>query len=84
MTFDTFSQEIHSLLDATAKSKGYNDTGADGDNQLFSFCQKMGLGHAEGEIVYKVVRYHKKRNPEDLLKIAAWAFLLWRTKDGEN
>jgi hypothetical protein len=30
------------------------------------------------EIVYKARRYGARRNDEDLLKIAAWAFLTWR------
>ena len=34
-------------------------------------------GHALGEITYKVIRYAKRRDPNDLLKIAAWAFLIW-------
>ena len=27
---------------------------------------------------FKVRRYAARRNPEDLAKVAAWAFLIWR------
>jgi hypothetical protein len=78
MPFNDFSEQVLALVDKRAADKGYNQTGPDGKNALFEFVREMGLSHAEGEIVYKVVRYHQKRDPEDLLKAAAWAFLLWR------
>ena len=37
-----------------------------------------GPGHALGEIIYKVRRYAARRNAEDLVKIVAWAYLVWR------
>jgi len=37
-----------------------------------------GHAHALGEIVYKARRYAAKRNVEDVLKIAAWAYLIWK------
>jgi len=77
-TFDQFMSEVRDLMEAKARTKGYHDSTADGPNQLFEFVEEHCPGHAEGEIIYKVVRYLSKRDPTDLLKIAAWAFLKWR------
>lgn len=78
MTFDDFVSEVRGLLEPTASGKGYNATGVDGANDLYEFIQSMtgGHGHALGEIVYKARRYAAKGNREDVLKIAAWAFLI--------
>ncbi len=78
MTFDKFVEEVRGLLEPTASGKGYNSTGVDGPNDLYAFVQSMadGHGHALGEIVYKARRYAAKGNREDVLKIAAWAFLI--------
>lgn len=81
-TFEGFCGDVHGLLNGTAHAKAYNETGADGPNQLYEFVQGKIAGgtaaHALGEVVYKAVRYQAKGNPEDLLKIAAWAFLAWK------
>jgi hypothetical protein len=81
-SFDNFAAEVRALLEPTAAGKGYNQTGADGPNELFDFVEALagGYGHALGEIVYKARRFASKGNPEDVLKIAAWAFLIWRHK----
>ena len=77
-----FLTELNNLLEETAKEKGYSDQGTEGDNKLYEFIHgQLGNGshvHALGEIVYKVVRYNSKKNPEDLVKIAAWALLVWQ------
>jgi len=75
--FERFISGVADLVNRNAAKKGYNDTGAEGKNDLFDFCNKFFPGHSLGEIVYKAVRYSKKRNKEDLLKIAAWAYLEW-------
>lgn len=77
-TFDLFIQQVRELMERKAKTKGYHDSTADGPNQLYDFVETFCPAHTEGEIIYKVVRYLSKRDPEDLLKIAAWAFLKWR------
>lgn len=79
-TFNEFAEQVESLLNGTAAGKGYNKNGPDGFNQLYSFVQRMndGHGHALGEIVYKARRYAAKGNIEDVMKIAAWAFLIWK------
>lgn len=77
MTFDEFTRGVRALLEPTAQGKGYNTTGVDGQNDLYEFVQGIsGNGHAYGEIIYKVKRHAAKGNPEDMLKVAAWAFLV--------
>ena len=85
-TWASFEQKVRQLLEPTASSKGYSTTGLDGKNALYEFVQNVaqGPGHALGEIVYKATRYGAKRNPEDLEKIAAWAFLAWRHHDADT
>lgn len=81
-TFAQFVSEVRALLEPTASRKGYSATGVDGPNQLFEFVKAFGSSHhALGEIVYKAVRYNAKRNPEELTKIAAWAWLAWKYHD---
>jgi len=74
---EEFQRNVVNLLQGKAEQKGYNDTGPDGYNLLFDFVHKMGLTHAEGEVVYKIVRWHNQHNPEDLEKAAAWCALIW-------
>ena len=80
-TYEAFMAEVRTLLDGAAKGKGYNASDLDGHNALYEFVEAMNdgaAGHALGEIVYKARRYAAKRNPEDVLKIAAWAFLIYK------
>lgn len=79
-TYAQFTEEVEHLLQGTAAGKGYSTTGPDGDNLLYEFVQTMSEGHqhALGEIVYKARRFASKGNEEDILKIAAWAFLVWK------
>lgn len=82
-TFDRFVSEVRALLEPTASGKGYSATGVDGPNRLYEFVRSFGTQHhALGEIVYKAVRYNAKGNPEELLKIAAWAWLAWKHHEG--
>ena len=77
MTYEQFTESVRALLEPTAQGKGYNTTGVNGTNELYQFVQGVaGDGHALGEIIYKVKRYAAKGNPEDILKVAAWAFLV--------
>jgi len=80
MTFKEFSKEVQNLVEGNAAEKGYNTNGADGDNELYEFVQNLSKSdsHAIGEIVYKAVRYTKKKDKKDILKIAAWAYLIWK------
>lgn len=82
-TFGEFTAQMRAILEPTAAGKGYNTTGVDGDNQLYEFVADTvgGPGHAIGEAIYKVKRYAAKGNPEDLIKLASWAFLMWKHHD---
>lgn len=83
MTFEDFSGAVRDLVEGKAQDKGYNETGPDGPNELFDFVYGIaGDGHALGEIVYKAKRYARKHNPEDLLKAAAWAYLILKHAEG--
>ena len=77
-TFDEFTAALDGILGGTAEGKGYNAGGPNGANELSDFVEQHCPGHALGEVIYKAVRFQRKRNPEDLLKIAAWAYLQWR------
>lgn len=76
--FARFVLAVEQMLSGAATSKGYNDTGVNGPNQLMDFTEKFCGGHASGEVVYKVVRYRAKNDDVDLVKAAAWLFLMWR------
>ena len=82
-TFQTFMAEVEHLLSGDAAAKGYSDSGPDGSNVLYEFVAALSnrggvSGHALGETVYKLQRYGAKHQDVDLLKAAAWVFLLWR------
>lgn len=77
-TWDQFISKVKSLLEPTANEKGYNSTGVNGKNELYEFVHSHAPGHALGEIIYKAVRYGRKRDKQDILKIAAWAYLIWK------
>ena len=85
-TYENFCKHVSQLLDDTAENKGYNATGIDGPNQLYDFVLSAtgDHGHAAGEIIYKIVRWVKRRDDVDLLKISAWAFLIWKTLDDDR
>jgi len=80
LTFTSFCEAVSELLDQQAADKGYQQAGLSGSNPLYALVSDMagGPGHALGEVVYKATRYAKRRDPSDLLKIAAWAYLVWR------
>ena len=81
--FDVFCGAIYRLLSDTAAQKSYNRSGTDGPNPLYEFVREMtgSDAHALGEIVYKAKRFSAKHDIEDILKIAAWAFLIWKYRD---
>jgi hypothetical protein len=86
-SFESFVGEIRELFGKSV-NKGYGPMQPDSPNQLYEFMQQFfSDDHALGEIVYKAIRYKNKRNPEDLVKIAGWAWLVfmhhWR-KEAER
>jgi hypothetical protein len=75
---EKFLQDVVDILESKAKEKGYSDGNLSTyKNDLMSFCSRNFSGHALGEITYKAVRYQAKKDPRDLVKIAAWAALLY-------
>lgn len=73
--FSQFVREVEEAMTKTARDKGYG-TSPDDPNPLFELT---GPTHAIGEIIYKAIRYRDgKHDPMELIKIAAWAFLVWR------
>ncbi len=72
-----FYLEIEKVVSKKAKEKGYYVEGEDSGRNLYDFIGKYASGHGIGEIIYKAIRWTRKRDPEDLIKIAAWAFLEW-------
>lgn len=74
-SFKQFVSETAGLLNGKAEAKGYAAQG--NGRPLLDFVAEVAPGHAAGEMLYKVVRWQAKKNPEDLLKVAAWAFLEW-------
>ena len=83
-TFDDFCRNVRGQLDDAAVAKNYSTTGPDGTNALYTAVQQMTGGHHHGcaEIVYKVNRFlsagQRGNNIEDIVKVASWAFLIWR------
>ena len=76
----SFCEAVSDLLDQQATDKGYHQAGLTGPNPLYGLVTEIAGGpcHALGEIIYKVRRYAARRNPEDLVKVAAWAYLIWQ------
>lgn len=75
-SFAVFSKLVEPLVTGKAGEKGYARPGETG-RDLMDFVKDNFGGHALGEIVYKLIRWNQKHNPEDILKVAAWAFLEW-------
>lgn len=73
-----FLQETENVLVEEAGAKGYAGAHEGSESRLADFVADLGLPHAEGEILYKLVRWHFKRNVKDLLKIVSWTFIIWR------
>lgn len=72
-----FYEEVEKSISQKAKEKGYSAPNSDTRRELIDFVGKYAPGHSIGEIIYKAIRWTRKHDPEDLIKIAAWAFLVW-------
>jgi len=74
-----FKAQVTTALNGKAEDKGYSAGGDSGGRPMLdAVALVVGEGtHPAGEILYKLARYRAKRNPEDLVKVAAWAFLMW-------
>ena len=77
--FPAFCEAVRKLIEETAAAKGYHQSGLAGPNPLYTFVSETvgGPGHALGEMIFKIRRYAACRDREDLVKIAAWACLVW-------
>lgn len=77
--FERFCAEVKTLLTGAAAAKGYNSAGVDGPNEVYAFVRRATAGdaHALGEIIYKVLRYERRQDVQDVVKIAAWAYLVY-------
>ena len=79
-SFEQYTEKVRLLLAGNANAKGYSKSGPGGHNPLYSFVREFIGGHRDahalGEVVYKVVRYVSKGDPEDLRKASAWLFLV--------
>ena len=73
-----FAAQVAGMLSGEALGKGYSSDGS--GRWLIDAVAKItgdSDAHPAGEIIYKVRRWESKRDPKDLVKIAAWAFLMW-------
>ena len=84
-TFDEFAKAVRDSCEGHAKRKGYTTSDADGDNQLITVATAMGFheAHSIGEIVYKCAEYLKAPRDVLLIKIAGWAYVVWRARNGD-
>lgn len=83
---EEFQAEVVKALNGKAESKGYSSGGDSGGRPMLDAVALIaGEGtHPIGEIIYKLSRWKAKKNPEDLVKAAAWAFLMWDQQKREG
>lgn len=81
-TFEAFIKLVQDSCEGQAKRKGYAEAGADGNNPLIDFKTSIGIEphHSIGEIIMKCVEYIKEPRESCIIKIAAWAFLVWKNE----
>lgn len=79
VAFDDFTAEMKRKVIGQAKEKGYITGNEDSGRNLYDFIDRYigNHGHAIGEIIYKAVRFSRRKDPQDIVKVAAWAFLVW-------
>lgn len=84
-SLQSFLAQIKDSVENHAKRKNYTKNDADGENQLAGIMTMLGIGvpHAIGEIIYKCAEFLKTPRKVLLVKIAGWAFILWRECDIE-
>ena len=83
-TFAVFMEAVKDSVEGHARRKNYTTGGADDENQLLKVAVLLGIHdqHCIGEIVYKCAEFLKapaETKKVLLLKIAGWAFILWRS-----
>ena len=85
-TFDEFLAAVKDSVDGQAKRKNYASNGLDGKNQLLEVGKLLNFEpqHGIGEIVYKCAEYLKDPREVLLIKIAGWAYILWKARAAEQ
>ncbi len=84
-TFAAFAAEVKDSCESHAKRKNYTQNDIDGPNQLGDIIKSLGIGsqHGIGEIIYKAAEFLKTPRRLLLVKIAGWAFVVWKDCDRE-
>lgn len=79
-TFAAFIKLVKESLEEHAARKGYNKKSIDSENPLYESEVAIGSepGHTIGEIRYKAAEYIEEPREVLPVKIAGWAYLLWR------
>lgn len=80
-TFEEFAAAVKDSCEGQANRKGYTASTIDGPNQLCEVGQLMNFEpqHGIGEIVFKCREYLVNPREVLLVKIAGWAYILWRS-----
>jgi hypothetical protein len=81
-TFEEFSKQVKDSCESHAQRKGYTTSDVDGENQLLRVAVALGIHdqHSIGEIVYKCAEYLKAPRDVLLIKIAGWAYIVWKAR----
>ena len=72
-SWPVFVREMERLLEE-GTAKGYST----------AVREVAGIGYCEGEVIHKLARWRKKRNPTDLAKAAAHLYLVFHDTQGER
>lgn len=79
-TFENFMQAVKDSCETHAQRKGYTTGGVNDCNQLLVVTKTLGINNQHGvaEILYKCVEYLKEPREVLLIKVAGWAYILWK------
>jgi hypothetical protein len=78
--FNAFVKLVRESLEEHAARKGYSKAKIDDPNPLYEGEIAIGAepGHSVGEIRYKAAEYIEEPREVLPVKMAGWAYLLWR------
>lgn len=81
-TFEEFQKQVRESCESHAQRKGYTTSDVNGENQLLRVAVALGIHdqHSIGEIVYKCAEYLKAPRDLLLIKIAGWAYIIWKAR----
>ncbi len=85
-SLDMFFSEVRDSCTIHAKRKGYTNSGPDEGNVLGPVLDAAGVivDHGIGEIITKLLEYRVTHKKLLLVKIAGWAYTLWKRNDLHN